>query len=172
MAGSNRRKPSVAGVIATVALFVALGGGAYAAGALPAGSVGPKQLKKNAVERSKIKNNAVDGSKVADGSLTGADVNAASLTAVGSAAALDRVVYKTAAVTAPAGGATAQATVSCDAGQHVVGGGGRVDDPNNAYIIDTYPDAANTAWTARASAGSVAVNLTVYAICTNVVTAG
>jgi hypothetical protein len=43
-----------ANVIATVALFVALGGGAYAATRLPAKSVGTAQLKKGAVTRAKI----------------------------------------------------------------------------------------------------------------------
>jgi hypothetical protein len=43
-----------ANVIATLALFVALGGGAYAATRLPAKSVGTAQLKKGAVTRAKI----------------------------------------------------------------------------------------------------------------------
>lgn len=41
-------------VVALLALFVALGGGAYAATSLPANSVGTKQLKKGAVTLSKI----------------------------------------------------------------------------------------------------------------------
>jgi hypothetical protein len=43
-----------ANVIAVIALFVALGGGAYAATRLPARSVGTAQLKKGAVTRAKI----------------------------------------------------------------------------------------------------------------------
>jgi hypothetical protein len=43
-----------ANVIATLALFVALGGGAYAATRLPAKSVGTMQLKRGAVTRAKI----------------------------------------------------------------------------------------------------------------------
>ena len=42
-----------ANVMATVALFVALGGGAYAATALPSNSVGTKQLKNRAVTPAK-----------------------------------------------------------------------------------------------------------------------
>ncbi len=57
-----RLRPTYASATATVALFIALGGGAYAAATLPANSVGAKQIKKGAVERPKIKNNAVDGS--------------------------------------------------------------------------------------------------------------
>jgi hypothetical protein len=49
------RMPSPAMVVALLALFVALGGSSYAALKLPKGSVGPKQLKKNAVTSSKVK---------------------------------------------------------------------------------------------------------------------
>ena len=53
-----RLRPTYAGMTATLALFIALGGGAYAAATLPANSVGTKQIKKSAVERAKIKNGA------------------------------------------------------------------------------------------------------------------
>ena len=43
-----------ANVMATVAVFLALGGGAYAAFTLPANSVGSKQLRKRAVTPSKV----------------------------------------------------------------------------------------------------------------------
>lgn len=48
-------KPSPAMLVALLALFVALGGSSYAALNLPKGSVGPKQLKKNAVTSTKVK---------------------------------------------------------------------------------------------------------------------
>ncbi|MEA2469615.1 MAG: hypothetical protein QOE38_614 [Thermoleophilaceae bacterium] len=48
-----------ANVIATLALFLALGGGAYAAFKLPANSVGSKQIKANAVNSSKVKNGSL-----------------------------------------------------------------------------------------------------------------
>lgn len=48
------RKLSYANVVATVAVFVALGGGAYAAIRLPANSVGSRQLKAHAVTPSKV----------------------------------------------------------------------------------------------------------------------
>jgi hypothetical protein len=56
-----------ANVIATLALFLALGGGAYAAFKLPKDSVGSKQLKANAVNSSKVK----DGSLLAGDFKTG-----------------------------------------------------------------------------------------------------
>ena len=46
---------SFANVIASIALFVALGGSSYAALNLPKGSVGPVQLQKNAVTSVKVK---------------------------------------------------------------------------------------------------------------------
>jgi hypothetical protein len=45
--------------MATVAVFLALGGGAYAAITLPKNSVGTKQIKSNAVISSKIKNGSL-----------------------------------------------------------------------------------------------------------------
>src|SRR5690242_9733804 len=49
-----------ANVMATVAVFVALGGGAYAMTALPRDSVGRAQLRDHAVSRSKLARWAVD----------------------------------------------------------------------------------------------------------------
>src|SRR5437588_9974509 len=54
-----------ANVTATLALFLALGGGAYAALKLPANSVGTTQLKKNAVTGPKVKNRSLTAVDVA-----------------------------------------------------------------------------------------------------------
>lgn len=48
-----------ANVTATAALFLALGGGAYAATQLPKNSVGPEQLERNAVNSAKVKNHSL-----------------------------------------------------------------------------------------------------------------
>jgi uncharacterized iron-regulated membrane protein len=181
-----RPRATYANVTATLALFVALGGGAYAATALPANSVGLKQIKKDAVVTAKIKNNAVKGSKVLDNTLTGADINESSLAKVPSAAladttsraaAVDKVTYKTAAGTAAASSAANAVTATCDSGEHVVGGGVKLDSPGIGLVNDSYPDASGTAWTAHvgnASNGSSAApfNFTVYAICTAVTSTG
>jgi hypothetical protein len=50
-----RARLTYANVMATVAAFLALGGGAYAKLSLPKNSVGPKQLKVHAVTGSKVK---------------------------------------------------------------------------------------------------------------------
>jgi hypothetical protein len=133
---------------------------------------------------------------VANGSLTGADIRLSSLGKVPSAAAadsaasatnatnatnaghaaaaaaLDRVTYKTAGATATAGAATA-ARVACDAGQHAIGGGVKVDDTSVPVLVDSYPDAAN-GWTVDVWEDDTApdTGFTVYAICTSVTTAG
>jgi hypothetical protein len=57
-------------VISLVALFVALGGGAYAA--IGINSVGTKQLKRNAVTAAKIKRSAVTTPKVKNQAITAA----------------------------------------------------------------------------------------------------
>jgi hypothetical protein len=59
-----RGKLSFSNVVALLALFIALGGSAYAASQLPKNSVGTKQLKDGAVTTAKIKNGAVTGAKV------------------------------------------------------------------------------------------------------------
>jgi hypothetical protein len=57
-------KLNYANVIATIALFVALGGAAVAAG-LPKNSVGTKQIKRGAVNAAKLKRGAVTAGKIA-----------------------------------------------------------------------------------------------------------
>ena len=57
------RRPSPALIVASVALFVALGGTGYAVTKLPRNSVGTAQLKANAVTGSKVKNKTL---KLAD----------------------------------------------------------------------------------------------------------
>jgi len=59
-----RQRLSYSNVIATMALFIALGGVAVAAG-LPRNSVGPKQLKRGAVNAAKIRKQAVTSAKLA-----------------------------------------------------------------------------------------------------------
>ena len=181
-----------AGVTSTLALFIALGGGAYAAATLPANSVGSKQIKKSSVERAKIKNNAIDGSKVLDNSLTGDDVkestlakvpfaavadnatNATNATHAALSAGLDKLTYKSAVGATQAPGVTVAATAVCDPGQRVVGGGVHVDNPNVAFFDDSYPDAGGTAWTGRLDAdfSGATTTFTVTAICVPAAAAG
>ena len=66
------RRLTYANVIATLALFLAIGGGAaFAATNLAKNSVGPKAIKANAVGPAKIKAGAVTNEKLANGAVTG-----------------------------------------------------------------------------------------------------
>jgi hypothetical protein len=70
-----------ANVVASLALFVALGGGAYAAVTLPNNSVGSRQIKNAAVTHADLAKNAVTGANVKDGSLLSADFKTGQLPA-------------------------------------------------------------------------------------------
>lgn len=67
MLNRTRARFSSAHILAALALFVALGGSAYA---LKANTVGTKALKNNAVKTKKIANNAVKTNKIANGAVT------------------------------------------------------------------------------------------------------
>jgi hypothetical protein len=81
-------KPSPALVLAFVALFAALAGGAYAATAAK-NSVKTKSIKNLAVTNPKLAPDAVTGDKVLDNTLTGADIDESSVGKVPSAAEAD-----------------------------------------------------------------------------------
>jgi hypothetical protein len=73
-------KLTYANVVATLALFIAVGGAsAFAASQLKKNSVGTKQIKNSAVTAAKIKNGAITGAKVANDTLTGTQINASTL---------------------------------------------------------------------------------------------
>jgi len=80
-----RERLTYANVMATIAVFIALGGGAYAASQLPKNSVGPKQLRKNAVTKRKVRKNAISTPKILNGAVTGAKVDESTLGTVPSA---------------------------------------------------------------------------------------
>ena len=63
---------SFANVTSVLALFIALGGGAYAAATLPRNSVGPKQLQRGAVTSAKVKDGTLRRSDFRAGQLRAA----------------------------------------------------------------------------------------------------
>lgn len=71
---------SYANVVATLALFVALGGASYAAVTLPRNSVGANQLKRNAVTAKKLRNGAVTGPKLKAGTITATRIKRGTIT--------------------------------------------------------------------------------------------
>jgi hypothetical protein len=71
--------------MATLAVFIAMGGIGYAAVNVPANSVGTRQLKNGAVANAKLQNGAVTAAKIKAGSLTGAQIKLSQLGTVPSA---------------------------------------------------------------------------------------
>jgi hypothetical protein len=164
-----RARISYANVVATIALFVVLGGTSYAALQLPRNSVGSKELKRNAVTAPKIKRNAVTAAKIKRNAVTGSKVREATLEKVpqaGAADALGNFDYNSATVANPPQQNT-PGTVSCDPGQRVVGGGIRADDIVNQVLVDSYPRGTD-GWSGTVfNGGGGTVNFTIFAICTS-----
>lgn len=79
-AGFLRKRLTYANVMATLALFLALGGTSYAVTALPKNSVGTQQLKKNAVTGDKVKAGSLDSTDFKAGTLLKGDTGATGAT--------------------------------------------------------------------------------------------
>ena len=78
-----RPRITYANVVATVALFIALGGVGFAASRLPRNSVGTRQLKTGAVTGPKLAHGSVTQAKVAPGSLSRSDFPPGSIGTIG-----------------------------------------------------------------------------------------
>jgi hypothetical protein len=107
--------------MATIAVFVALGGTGYAAVHLPRNSVGSRELRRHAVTNAKIAPHAVSASRVKPNSLTGAQIDEVALAKVPSSGYADRAASAATAETATnasaVGGLTAaQLVLGCPAG--------------------------------------------------------
>lgn len=74
-----RSRLTYSNIIATLALFIALGGVSYAAVKLPKNSVTNKTIKKSAVTSAKIKNKTITGADVKSNTLTGKQINESTL---------------------------------------------------------------------------------------------
>jgi hypothetical protein len=66
---------SYANVMATAAVFIALGGSAYAVSQLPRNSVGPAQIKRGGVGASDLRTGAVSSRSIRDRSVTLRDIS-------------------------------------------------------------------------------------------------
>lgn len=152
-----RPRLTYANVMASVAVFLVLGGGAYAATSLPKNSIGTKQLK--------------------NGSITLAKLNAAAKTALRGAIGPQGPPGPQGApgatkVTVRAGSFTlGNSIASCQPGEVATGGGGLVDpEEPEAWIWNTTPVQGNgqtpTAWEASAeNKAGVATFVQAYVIC-------
>jgi hypothetical protein len=110
-----RSSLTYANVMATIAVFVALGGTSYA---VKTGSIDSRELKNNSVRGQDIRNNAVASADIRNGAVKGSDIDESSVGKIPTAGAADR-----AATADQVGGRTAaQLTLSCPADTTPVAG--------------------------------------------------
>jgi hypothetical protein len=158
-------RPSPAMAVAFVALLVALGGTSYAVVALPANSVGKKQLKRNAVTSAKVKNGALLRKDFRRGQLPAGPRGPAGARGPqglpGPAGATN--------VTLRSGPLALETSVAtCAPGERAVGGGGFTPDPLS-FLYNSSPTIVSgtpTDWEAAAQTdiGDPA-NVQAYVIC-------
>ncbi len=156
----HRRTPSPALVISLIALFVALGSGAYAAS-----KIGTSDLKKNAVTTPKIAKNAVKSSKVENGKLKGKDLEDGAVRA----SKLGSITEVSETTTAPLF-TIGTATATCPAETRVISGGFNTDSDAANQGLATENRRVGNGWRvsiyATASNGlTTDIMLTVYAYC-------
>jgi len=146
-----RKRLTYANVMSSIAVFLVLGGAAFAATQLPKNSVGTKQLKKNAVTSAKVKDGSLKSGDFAAGQLPagpqgpkgdkgekGAKGDAGAPGAPGAPGATNVTVAR-AEVSLPAGGSANQVAV-CPAGSRATGGGvNPVGVTAKASLIKSYP---------------------------------
>jgi hypothetical protein len=157
MRKSLLRRPSAALVLSSVALFMALGGGAYAAA-----SSDSKQDKKIAKSAAKAYfNSHIAGASVSHANTASSATNATTA----SSAPIAKVTYVTNSVSLSPIGAAVLVTATCPAGTTVIGGGGQIADETSGFVNDTYPN-GTTGWSVDfVNDGASAVNGTTTAIC-------
>ncbi|HEX6688373.1 MAG TPA: hypothetical protein VF085_06875 [Solirubrobacterales bacterium] len=140
-------------VVASLALFIALGGTVYAAGKISGKQIKPSslpgnRLKPRTITARRIKAKTLTGRQIKRHSLTGSEIDQGTLTGI-SAAALADVRYQV--LTVPlarnsADGTTA--TVGCPPGTSAIGGGATVSDDERAFVNDSGPSSQQAGWTA------------------------
>jgi hypothetical protein len=112
-----------ANVMATIAVFLALGGAATAAITLPKKSVGPKQLKAGAVKTGKIADGAVTDQKLANGAVTEAKIASGAVSAgkLAAGAAYQNVYFRE--IVHSNTSAAFSDDIQCGPGEQAIGGG-------------------------------------------------
>jgi hypothetical protein len=174
-----RRRLSYANIVATMAVFLAVGGGAaFAASTRPANSVNSKTVKDNKLKSIDLKDGkAVAGVDVIDDSLTGLDIDESTLAQVPDAAKLggkapasflSSSIYKAESAVGPGttlGDGTQVISQSCDPGDVLLSGG-----PANinaaTTLLESFPSPGTTnSWTARVNKHGLTDNFSVVILC-------
>ena len=176
----DRKTPSPALVISVIALFVALGSGAYAAS-----KVGTSDIQKQAVTGAKVAPDAIKSSKVKNGKLKGKDLKDETVSesklgqgAVSASRLSDGAVkaQKLGAITevsdttTVATGTLGTKSVSCPAGTKVIGGGFNTDSVEAPSLraglaVENRRTNDGTGWRVRILSNGDTTELTVYAYC-------
>jgi hypothetical protein len=142
----SRFRPRVtyANVTATLALVLALTGGAYAATQLPKNSIGHKQIKKNSIDSSDVKNRSLLSKDFKAGQLpTGPQGSQGAQGVKGDAGqnGFTNLVVRTTTV----GGTFSSTGVDCLPGERAVGGGASRSDGSNGtggdVVNSSFPEA-------------------------------
>jgi hypothetical protein len=158
-------------VVASIALFVALGGSVYAAGKISGtqikpGSLPGNRIKPKSLTAGQVKPKSLTGKQIKANSLGARQINERTLTGV-TASAIGVVQYVTVTVpTTPSIGGN-QGTAVCPAGTYVIGGGALVSNASFAFVNDSGPSPTHAGWTATVH-GEPGLTMTVTAICTAV----
>lgn len=161
-----RSRMTYANVMASLAMFFVLGGGAYAATSLPKNSVGTAELKPNSITLAKLSASAKNALKGARGprGLAGVPGAPGAAGAPGAPGAT-RVTVRSGPF------ASGRSVASCLAGEVATGGGGFVDPESpTAWIWNTTPVQTSgqrpTAWEAEAEdKNGLLVFVQAYVVC-------
>jgi hypothetical protein len=164
-----RNRLTYANVIATVALFVALGGSSYAAIKLPKNSVGSSQIRTGAVGASEVKQGSLGTSDFKSSQLAALQGPRGAQGAPGAPGVSGYQLISQEVATAA--NASKSHTVTCPAGKRVLGGGARIVTGEGAVVIDeAYANSETTYYAETRTIGGGAVNhgLVVSVVCANV----
>jgi hypothetical protein len=137
-----RQPLTFANVVACLALFIALGSGAYAATQLPKNSVGSKQIKKNAVNSAKVKDHSLKAVDFKEGQLPAGPQGPQGAKGEKGAPGATSVVARRALVDNVGNGTQAEESVFCDAGEHLAGGGAAFVNAEGKYDFPSTLDAS------------------------------
>lgn len=179
------RHLSYANVMASIAVFVALGGSGYAAVTLSKNSVGSAQIKNGSVKAADLARNSVSSSTVKDGSLRSVDfapgqlpagspgiqgpkgdAGTPGLTGAPGAPGISGYERVTGPLTSNPAGAQTLGSADCPAGKSVLGGGVEGTGDTWQSVNASFPQSAST-WKALVNntSSGTAASFYVYAIC-------